>query len=87
MTKEQLYFSLVDLLVEFDEYSFAPTITMPNAEEKAIEWKKELLEVVKGYSLLLEAYVKRLLAHYPHSNSVVNTICKVAKEFDVEVEL
>lgn len=34
-----------NLLIEFDGYGFVPTITMPNAEEYAIEWKKRLIRV------------------------------------------
>lgn len=34
-----------NLLIEFDGYGFAPTITMPNSEEYAIEWKKRLIRV------------------------------------------
>ena len=33
------------LLVEFDEHGFAPTITMPNAEEYAKAWKNSLVDL------------------------------------------
>ena len=33
------------LLVEFDEYGFAPTITMPNAEEYAKAWRNNLVDL------------------------------------------
>ena len=34
--------TIEDLLVEFDEMGFAPTATMPNAEEYAKKWKKKI---------------------------------------------
>ena len=39
--------TIEDLLVEFDEMGFAPTATMPNAEEYAKEWKKKMLACIK----------------------------------------
>ena len=38
-----------DLLIEFDEYSFAPRITMPNAEEYALEWKERLISAIEKF--------------------------------------
>ena len=40
---------LEDLLVEFDEYGFAPQITMPNAEEFAKEWREKLVTAIQEY--------------------------------------
>ena len=46
MNEKKLTDEQSDLLIEFDEYGFAPTITMPNAEEYAIAWKKRLLDLI-----------------------------------------
>ena len=45
-----------DLMIEFDEYGFAPTITMPNAEEFAINYKKRLVQAIND----LEEQLKNL---------------------------
>ena len=39
MTNKEL---LEDLLVEFDELGMQPTIIVPDPEERAIKWKREL---------------------------------------------
>lgn len=41
-----------DLLTEFDEYGFAPTITMPNAEEYAKAWKNSLIDMFQRLNFL-----------------------------------
>lgn len=38
-----------DLLIDFDEMGFAPTTLCPNPEAYAIEWKRKLIEELKGY--------------------------------------
>lgn len=38
-----------DLLIEFDEMGFAPTILHPDPEAYAIEWRRKLTEALKGY--------------------------------------
>ena len=39
---------LLDLLIEFDEMGFAPTVVCENADEYAQEWKDQVLEAVKA---------------------------------------
>lgn len=43
-----------NLIIEFDGYGFAPTITMPNTEEYAIEWKKRLIRVFSSQNAEIE---------------------------------
>lgn len=49
-----------DLLIEFDEFGFSPTITMPNPEEYAIEWKKRLLKAIDELECEARARAQRL---------------------------
>ena len=54
MNEIKLTEEMEGLLVEFDEHGFAPTITMPNAEEYAKAWKNSLVDLFKR--LLLREY-------------------------------
>jgi hypothetical protein len=47
-----------NLLIEFDGYGFTPTITMPNSEEYAIEWKKRLIRVFDSQKAEIERLKK-----------------------------
>jgi hypothetical protein len=49
MSKEKQIDIITDLLIEFDEMGFAPTILVPNPEAYAIEWKKKLTDALQGY--------------------------------------
>ena len=37
---------LIDLLVDFDEMTFAPYTTCPKPEEYAVEWKQKLIYAI-----------------------------------------
>ena len=54
MEEKELTDEQDNLLIEFDGYGFSPTITMPNAEEYAIEWKKRLIRVFDGQNAEIE---------------------------------
>jgi hypothetical protein len=57
-----------NLLIEFDGYGFAPTITMPNAEEYAIEWKKRLIRVFDSKNAEIERVKEKFsISHYKDS--------------------
>lgn len=56
-----------DLLTEFDEYGFAPSITMPNAEEYAKAWKNSLIDLFERLNFLQaeqKAEIERLKNAY-----------------------
>ena len=71
MTEKQIE-RIEDLLVEFDEYGFAPTITMPNAEEKAIEWRNELKREIKALISKVQEYEDKI-----ENGTLVELPCKV----------
>lgn len=57
-----------NLLIEFDGYGFAPTITMPNAEEYAFEWKKRLIRVFDSQKAEIERLKEKFsISHYKDS--------------------
>ena len=50
MSKEKQIEIIIDLLTEFDEMGFQPTILLPNNPEAyAKEWKEKLIKALQGY--------------------------------------
>ncbi len=52
MEEKKLTDEQESLLIEFDEYGFAPTITMPNAEEYAKAWRNSLIDMFQRLNFL-----------------------------------
>lgn len=75
------------LLIEFDEYGFAPTITMPNAEEYAKAWKNTLIDLFKRLQYEKEELIKKNENLYGLNMNLIqdsaeqtDTICNMVKK-------
>ena len=63
MEEKKLTDEIVDILTDFDEYGFQATVTMPNAEEHAKDWKNRLIDLfhrLQDESANQKAEIKRL---------------------------
>ena len=49
MSKEKQIDIIIDLLTEFDEMGFAPTVPCPDSEAYAIKWRDEVTRALIGY--------------------------------------
>lgn len=49
MSKEKQIDIIIDLLTEFDEMGFAPTVPCPDSEAYAIKWRDEMTRALIGY--------------------------------------
>jgi hypothetical protein len=74
MEEKKLTDEQEDLLIEFDEYGFAPTITMPNAEEYAKAWKNTLIDMFQRLNFL-QAEQKAEIERLTEYNENLNGMC------------
>ena len=72
---------VTDLLIDFDEMGFAPTTLCPDPEAYAIEWKKKLVNALKGYRKASDvareifAEIENILDRHSISYLKVGQIC------------
>ena len=54
MSKEKQIDIIIDLLTEFDEMGFIPSVMVPDAEAYAIKWRDKITKALEDYRKQIE---------------------------------
>lgn len=51
----ELYDYIIDLLIDFDEMGFVPSVAVPNTEAYAIKWRDKITKAIEELSRVVDA--------------------------------